>query len=208
MSLLSGDNAASISGTRELEFLLNKISMLNFESITLDTIKSKMSGAFANSSKHPHPEKTSARITQYKEIRKDDFHRSLEKSAHIYMDDHGDLSKQDQEFLQTAKAAGYKIILIHATVKPAKYLKRQYDLGKQYSYNPMRHINWALKIFKAGESAFFRLAPLADSAFVIERNGENNFIAHRVNTRAQSMPTAWRNIKLSAIKKESRKYGH
>lgn len=213
MSFISGDNAASISGTREFEFLLNKISMLDFDSITLDSIKDKMLKSFTNVSQHPHPEKTNARIAKYKSIRKEDFYQSLGKSAHIYMDDHGDISAQDREFLAAAKNAGYKVILIHVTVKPEEYLRRQYELGKKYNYDPMRHINWALMIFKAGESAFSRLAPVADQAFILERNGEDNFIAHRINAAGKSSPkalnknAAWKNVKLRTIRKQSHKYG-
>jgi hypothetical protein len=208
MSFISGDNAASLSGAREFEFLLNKISMLNFDSITLDSITGKMVAAFTNASQHPHPEKTAGQIGKYKTIRKEDFYQSLGKSAHIYMDDHGDISKQDREFLAAAKNAGYKVILVHVTVKPDEYLRRQYELGKTYSYDPMKHIDWALKVFKAGESAFSRLAPMADKAFILERNGESNFIAHRIDSAEKlNKKTAWKNVKLRAIRKQSKKYG-
>ncbi len=204
---------ASISGTPEFEFLLNKISLLSFEAITLDTIKNKMAAAETlPDANHPHPEKQKDRLDEYKTIRGTDFQAAFAKSSNIYLDDHGDLSSQDEEFLRIAKAAGYQIVLINVAVKPEDYMKRQYELGKKYQYDPQEHLSWAAKLFKTAERSFERLMPLANHAFILERTGNESFVAHntkRVSSQKEAgviNKTSWKNVTLQRLKKIGRKY--
>lgn len=212
MRFIQEGATTSISGTPEFEFLLNKISLLSFEAITLDTIKNKMATETPAETSHPHPEKQKDRINEYKTVRDTDFHSAFAKASNIYLDDHGDLSSQDEEFLRTARAAGYNIVLINAAMKPEDYMKRQYELGSKHQYNPQEHLSWAIKFFKTAEKAFGGLMPLADYAFTLERTGNESFVAHNAKKTTDQKEaeivsgTSWKNITLQKLKKIGQKY--
>jgi hypothetical protein len=185
---ICGAEMAGPDMSEELKAELGKMRGLRFTHITLDSVSSRMRDLSGNASRHPHAEKTSPHIDEYRKLREKFFYAALKRQSNIYMDDHGDLSHQDREFMQDARSAGYKVVLIHAMVSGPGYMKNQQELGRLRGYDPSPHFGWAMNIFQTSELAFSSLSPLAHRSFVVERLGQRGFRAHS----AASGTSAWR----------------
>ena len=189
----------------------NKISILDCELVTVDELKEKM-GVHTGLTDHPHPEKIGGQLHKYKRLRASAFQEAFNKASNIYMDDHGDLVQQDQEFLEKAKKHGYKIILIHSTVDPGNYLNRQIELSKKMGYSPAKNMDWAVGAFKSSLAAFSKHSKVCDHAFIVDRAGWDNFIAYDAKNRknadnVRKINDRWKNVKTKHLKRKLRKHG-
>lgn len=168
------------SGKSTLTKWLKSCGVLDgpFVALTLGSFKDLPEfDEIAQTTKHPHPEKSPTLEGEYYHLRKKLFKESIAKGISMAIDDHMNNPQADAELVQMAREAGYMTILVGMTIAPYPYF---HDVERLIQTKGIDHTHtpWALETHAQFAKNWETMVQNFDHAFLYQKfNSYQNPVA-------------------------------
>jgi len=127
----------------------------------------------AETTKHPHPEKSPTLIDEYYYLRDRIFEECVKRGVSLVVDEHLDHPNEDNKLLDAAQKAGYLKVLVGMTITPVDYFNDVRDLIGRKGIDHT-HTSWALNIHKQFAERWEEIVKKFDVSFLYQKNYSQN----------------------------------